>query len=317
MALALDAIETSDEPLRECIWCGLSKPLRAFAFQNKALGTRQYHCRSCHAAYRRAHYLRNRAAYITREVDRIRKRRNENRRLLRDYLRSHSCVDCGEADIVTLQFDHRDRSTKRLEVALLVVRKPWSIVVAEIAKCDVRCANCHRRRTASQLGWHRADPVPPSRGADVSLDDGPRGRTCTGCGLTRPIEDFAFRDRARGRRRKRCKFCMREYAREYYRKNKVGATTSPTRRCSRKDLNREIEEYLRIHPCVDCGEADPLVLDFDHRDGVQKLETVAYLRARGDREGLLLEIDKCDVRCSNCHSRRTAKQFGWSKILAE
>jgi hypothetical protein len=23
----------------------------------------------------------------------------------------------------------------------------------KIGKCDVRCANCHRRRTAHQLGW--------------------------------------------------------------------------------------------------------------------------------------------------------------------
>jgi hypothetical protein len=110
---------------------------------------------------------------------------------------------------------------------------------------------------------------------------------------------------------------MREYAREYYRKNKGDATAGRKRRCSRRDLSLEIDEYLRTHPCVDCGETDPLVLDFDHRDGVEKLETIAYLRARGNREVLLREIDKCEVRCSNCHSRRTAKQFGWSKILAE
>src|SRR5207237_8039805 len=127
--VALASLELSNEAPRRCIWCGVEKPVGEFAFRNETLGTRQSHCRSCHAAYRRAHYVRNRSAYITREVDRIRRRRNENRRLLRDYLRSHSCIDCGETDIVTLQFDHRDRSTKRLEVALLVLRQPWSIVV--------------------------------------------------------------------------------------------------------------------------------------------------------------------------------------------
>jgi hypothetical protein len=111
---------------------------------------------------------------------------------------------------------------------------------------------------------------------------------------------------------------MREYSKEYYRQNKAryAAADWGSKRSDRSDLNREIEEYLRTHACVDCGESDPLVLDFDHRDGVQKLETVAFLRARGRRDEWLAEIEKCDVRCSNCHHRRTAKQFGWTKLLA-
>jgi len=137
---------------KRCYDCGLVKPIEAFAFANKARGTRQARCRSCHATYRRQHYVRNRDVYIRREVGRIKRNREQNRSLIREYLRAHPCVDCGETDIVTLQFDHRDRLTKRTEVALLVVRKSWSIVLAEIAKCDVRCANCHRRRTASQPG---------------------------------------------------------------------------------------------------------------------------------------------------------------------
>jgi len=111
---------------------------------------------------------------------------------------------------------------------------------------------------------------------------------------------------------------MREYAREHYRLNKERYAKADwgRKRCPRKDVNREIDEYLRSHPCVDCGESDPVVLDFDHRDGVEKIETISGLRARGRREQLFAEIAKCDVRCSNCHSRRTAMQFGWSKIVA-
>ncbi len=322
MAVALIEPPEANESLRLCIWCGLLKPLSAFAFRSKALGTRQSHCRVCHAAYRRSHYFRNRPEYIGREVDRTRRRRTENRRLLRAYLRSHPCVDCGESDILTLQFDHRDRATKRQDVGLLVIGKPWSVVSAEIEKCDVRCANCHRRRTASQLGWRRTPPTPRSRtdttpimGALLSEESG--FRRCTGCDETRPLEAFSYRDQARGLRRVRCRFCMRTYAREHYRQNKARYSTGDwgRKRSSRGDLSREIDEYLLAHTCVDCGESDPLVLEFDHRDGVDKLETIAFLRARGRRDELLAEIEKCDVRCSNCHQRRTAKQFGWAKLL--
>jgi hypothetical protein len=93
-------------------------------------------------------------------------------------------------------------------------------------------------------------------------------------------------DRIRGLRRARCKSRLREYSRERYRRNKAKYATADwgRKRCNRKDLNREINEYLRAHPCVDCGESDPLVLDFDHRDAAQKLETVAFFRAKGRRD---------------------------------
>jgi hypothetical protein len=79
-------------------------------------------------------------------------RRDQVRRFLWDYLLQHPCVDCGEADPVVLDFDHV-RGVKRKEVSKLVTASTKTLL-EEIAKCDVRCANCHRRRTAIQLG-HR------------------------------------------------------------------------------------------------------------------------------------------------------------------
>jgi hypothetical protein len=55
-----------------------------------------------------------------------------------------------------LEFDHRDPGTKLLTVNRLAINRPWSRVSAEIEKCDVRCVNCHRRRTAPQFGWKKA-----------------------------------------------------------------------------------------------------------------------------------------------------------------
>lgn len=135
-----------------CYMCGETKPEAEFAFADMAKGTRQSHCRLCQAAYRHAHYLANRDDYIRREVARMAGYRVANRRLLLAYLSDHPCVDCGEADSTVLDFDHRDPSTKRKEVGRLAATKPWSQLLIEIEKSDVRCANCHRRRTARPHG---------------------------------------------------------------------------------------------------------------------------------------------------------------------
>jgi hypothetical protein len=67
-----------------------------------------------------------------------------------------------------------------------------------------------------------------------------------------------------------------------------------------------LKEYLRSHPCVDCGEADVRVLEFDHRDPATKLANVSRMASDGCGPARLAkEVAKCDVRCCNCHRRRT------------
>ncbi len=67
------------------------------------------------------------------------------------YLVGHPCVDCGETDVRVLEFDHRGH--KRLAVSLMIRTQPWPNIEREILKCEVRCANCHRRKTLRELGW--------------------------------------------------------------------------------------------------------------------------------------------------------------------
>lgn len=69
-----------------------------------------------------------------------------------------------------------------------------------------------------------------------------------------------------------------------------------------------VTEYFMHHPCEDCGIADPIVLDFDHVRG-DKRHNVSKLAKDGySWEAIMAEIAKCDVVCSNCHRRRTAKR---------
>jgi hypothetical protein len=71
-----------------------------------------------------------------------------------DFLREHPCVDCEEDDPIVLEFDHlRD---KKFSISEGLQSRRWQDVLDEIAKCEVVCANCHRRRTAKRGGFRRA-----------------------------------------------------------------------------------------------------------------------------------------------------------------
>lgn len=97
-------------------------------------------------------YAKNKGRHIANVAARNARVRLGNRVRLVEYLAAHPCVDCGETDPVVLDFDHV-RGEKRCDISHLLSRRhPWSTVEQEIAKCDVRCANCHRRKTAAEQG---------------------------------------------------------------------------------------------------------------------------------------------------------------------
>jgi 5-methylcytosine-specific restriction endonuclease McrA len=81
-----------------------------------------------------------------------------------------------------------------------------------------------------------------------------------------------------------------------------------------RERNRAwVLEYLLSHPCAECGEKDPVVLDFDHLSGKEFTVNSAVRNGRS-LKSIQLEIDKCQVLCSNCHRRKTARDFGWFKL---
>jgi hypothetical protein len=309
--------------------CGETKPETDFAVADMAKGTRQRHCRTCQAAYRRAHYLANRDAYIALEVARMAGYRDANRALLLAYLLEHPCVDCGVGDPVLLDFDHRDPSTKRSEVARLASRKSWPQVLAEIQKCDVRCANCHRRKTAKQLGWAKllrsvtefANLIEQPFSFDWKTPTWrhePLSERASVVHAAWPSQSASSRSRtgnAERDRRNAGPVRPRIHANTIDATGRLTWSAPPNSGSStaRSAVSRAYN-YLTAHPCVDCGESDPIVLEFDHRDPSKKRASISKLISHVTWAALQREIAQCDVRCANCHRRRTAEQFGWAKL---
>lgn len=68
-----------------------------------------------------------------------------NKAILEAIKLERGCIDCGYNEhAVALDFDHRDPSMKRMNVSRFTRSGTITQLLAEIAKCDVRCANCHR-----------------------------------------------------------------------------------------------------------------------------------------------------------------------------
>ena len=152
--------------LLRCRVCGELKPWNEFPRRGRDSDRLQTWCKSCFAIYKAERHQKNH----DREMVRI--RRNTaihvaaNRVRVAAYLGAHACVDCGEVDPIVLDFDHV-RGKKIDDVSRLVANGySWSAVEAEIAKCDVRCSNCHRRvtmerrrsRGIAEPVWFYGDP---------------------------------------------------------------------------------------------------------------------------------------------------------------
>jgi hypothetical protein len=127
-------------------------------------------------------------------------------------------------------------------------------------------------------------------------------RRCGRCRVDLPLTSF---NRHSDGHQWWCRDCFREYFRQ---RGDLHRRQSGSARARRRQAARAyVAEHLAAHPCVDCGERDPSVLDFDHLD--QKRDHVNRLAWDGrSLPELTKEIARCEIRCANCHRRRTARQ---------
>jgi hypothetical protein len=107
-----------------------------------------------------------------------------------------------------------------------------------------------------------------------------------------------------------CKDCSRGKDRRHYSDSSYRKISVKNRRTEQQNDNtRFLYEFLKSSECVDCGESDVACLDFDHVKG-NKINGVKRMKSYS-MSTLLNEISKCEVRCSNCHRKRHAKEKNW------
>jgi hypothetical protein len=160
---------------KQCTKCDLVKNLNSFGLKNSQSGKRQSWCKACHCLYTRQHYRKNKAYYMRKAI------KHKERRLqyVLDHLSTCFCVDCGENDSIVLEFDHV-KGVKEFNI-LKAARSGMGLtrLKQEMAKCEIRCANCHRRRHYANT--RRSDQGSVAQLADVpDLDSGDPSSTLGG-----------------------------------------------------------------------------------------------------------------------------------------
>jgi hypothetical protein len=149
----------------------------------------------------------------------------------------------------------------------------------------------------------------PSEGAAQADEQSPvladaPVRLCSRCNQLLPVTEF---NRHGDGHQWWCRDCFREYFRERGALHVQQVRESSVKRRAR--ARDQVYRYLEQHPRRDCGEQDPVVLEFDHLSNkTENIATLVYWGAARDR--LELEIAQCEVVCANCHRRRTAKRVG-------
>jgi hypothetical protein len=141
------------EEFKVCTICKDKKSLDDFNKKKLSKDGRQNLCKLCNLENGKKHYLLN-----TEKVkQRIYNRKETLKPLIQDFIVSHlknGCVDCGEKDLIVLDFDHLEN--KECSISSMINDcASLDKIALEISKCVVRCANCHRRKTAKDFGWWR------------------------------------------------------------------------------------------------------------------------------------------------------------------
>jgi hypothetical protein len=132
--------------MQKCRQCEEVKEDDAFAYRDKKRGKRQTLCRECKTSYNKEWYRQNSDTHKLAVAATSIVIRERNKQWLQNLKKDLQCLKCGESDPACLDLHHRNPAGKDMSLGSAISRG-WSLagLQSELEKCDVLCANCHRK----------------------------------------------------------------------------------------------------------------------------------------------------------------------------
>jgi hypothetical protein len=141
-------------------------------------------------------------------------------------------------------------------------------------------------------------------------------KICSKCKEEKSVAEF--NSNGSGGYQTYCRDCKKSQWKNWYSKeenrNSFLKRTLEHNKKHKHSVRQKLFSYLKEHPCIDCGEADPIVLTFDHVRGIKEFQ-ISTKRVTSSWKKISKEIEKCEVRCFNCHIRRHAIENNWYRDL--
>lgn len=127
--------------------------------EKKLSGTR-FRCKTCNKEQQQKWYQDNKKLQCQKVTNYKKKNKEENRNFVFEYLQNNPCRMCGESDILVLEFDHLGNKKNNIS-EMISGGHSLEALKKEVDKCQVLCANCHRRKTAIDQNTYRNKKLLP------------------------------------------------------------------------------------------------------------------------------------------------------------
>ena len=145
--------------MKVCTKCNENLPISCYNIKktNKD-GTPQLQsmCINCNKLYQKEHYIKNKQNYSLKARNWDKEYKKKVYSLLIE-MSKDGCIECGEKHFACLQYNHIEPETKTDSISNMIRNtKGIDLILEEIKKCEILCANCHAKKTAKQFGWYNS-----------------------------------------------------------------------------------------------------------------------------------------------------------------
>ena len=130
------------EEFKICSKCKRELPFDSFRWKNKSENKKHSQCKDCEKQADKEYYLKNKERRQA-VRDRANVQKINNSKLVEE-IKSKGCIKCGENRIHVLDLHHLDPDGKVNDIAHMIKSSSTENLIAELEKCIVLCANCHR-----------------------------------------------------------------------------------------------------------------------------------------------------------------------------
>ena len=127
--------------MKLCNTCKEEKSFTEFHKHSKSADGHVPRCKQCSKHANRDWFNRNRQQVLSKRRQRIQQLLEESNELKAQ----SGCVCCVEKEPACLDWHHINPSTKDHNISYLIENIRRDLMLVEIEKCVVLCANCHRK----------------------------------------------------------------------------------------------------------------------------------------------------------------------------